>query len=83
MMTGLIATGVAGILLLRSLLLAFLSLKPDAMPDFLQLTKDRLLPELLVWVTLIAAMWLSNSWMRKAVAALLWQWYDLFIGKPP
>lgn len=53
------------------------------MPDFLQLTKDRLLPELLVWVTIIALMWIGNPWIRKAVAALFWQWYDLFIGKPP
>jgi len=53
------------------------------MQDLLHLTKEQLRDELFAWITILAMTWIGSSWICKAVAALLWQLYDLFIGKPP
>ncbi|GEM_PF-2291447 len=53
------------------------------MLDIPILKKEKSILDFLVWAALVSAIWAGNAWIRKAIAAMLWQLYDIFIGAPP
>lgn len=53
------------------------------MLDLPILTKEKFVVNFLVWAALVSAIWACSAWIRKAIAGMLWELYDIFIGAPP
>lgn len=51
------------------------------MPDLSQLTRGKFTVVIKAWLITFISLWISSPFIRKGVAFMLWQLYDLFIGK--
>jgi hypothetical protein len=47
------------------------------------LTKEKFVSDFLLLTALFTTIWASSKWIQKAIAEILWQLYDMFLGTPP